>query len=325
MKAIRANEFGGPEVLKLEDVPDPVAAPGQAVVKLEYAGINFGDTPQFRGTYAFAKVPMTPGSEGAGTVVALGEGVTSLQLGQRVATGGDFGTCAEMIAVNADRLIPLPAGLDTRQAAAVLMQGRTAHYLSRDAYPIQADDKVLIHAGAGGVGSLLIQLAKRAGAYVFTTVSTDVKADFAREQGADHVINYSNEDFAEVVLEATNGEGVQAVFDSVGKTTFEGSLKCTARRGHLVMAGAASGPPPLVDFSQQAMRPRGSVYISTHFGADYRKTPEEQVGRAYDLFRWLQEGELRTHIHREFSLAETADAYREIEDRKTMGKILIKL
>jgi NADPH2:quinone reductase len=325
MKAIRVHEFGGPEVLELEEVPDPVAGPGQAVVKLQYAGINFGDTPQFRGTYAFAKVPITPGAEGAGTVIAVGGGVTELQVGQRVATGGDLGTCAEMIAVNADRLIPLPANLDSKQAAAVLMQGRTAHYLSRDAYPIQEGDRVLIHAGAGGVGSLLIQLAKRAGAYVFTTVSTDEKAEFAREQGADHVINYSNEDFAEVVLEATNGKGVEAVFDSVGKTTFEGSLKCTARRGHLVMAGAASGPPPLVDFSQQAMRARGSVYISTHFGADYRRTPEEQVGRAYDLFRWLQEGELRTHIHREYALAETADAYREIEDRKTMGKILLKL
>lgn len=325
MKAIRAYEFGGPEVLKLEEVPDPVAGPGQALVRLEWAGINFGETPQFRGTYAFAKVPMTPGSEGAGTVVALGDGVTTLQVGQRVATGGDSGTCAEMLAVNADRLIPLPAGLDTKMAAAVLMQGRTAHYLSRDAYPIQPGDRVLIHAGAGGVGSLLIQLAKRAGAFVFATVSTDEKADFAREQGADHVINYTNEDFAETVLEATNGEGVEVVYDSVGKTTFEGSLRCTARRGHLVMAGAASGPPPLVDFSQQAMRVRGSVYISTHFGADYRRTPEEQVGRAHDLFRWLQEGELRVHIHREFPLAAAADAYREIEDRKTMGKILLKL
>lgn len=325
MKTIRVHEFGGPEVLRLEEAPDPVPGPGQAVVRLQYAGINFGDTAQFRGTYAFARVPMTPGSEGAGTVVAVGEGVTNLTVGQRVATGGDMGTCAEMIAVNADRLIPLPAGFEPRLAAAVLMQGRTAHYLSRDAYPIQRGDRVLIHAGAGGVGSLLIQLAKRAGAFVFTTVSTEEKAEFAREQGADHVINYSREDFAEVILEATNGEGVQCVYDSVGRTTFEGSLKATARRGHLVMAGAASGPPPLVDFSQQAMRHRGSIYISTHFGADYRRTPEEQVGRAYDLFRWVQEGELRVHIHREYPLAQAADAYREIENRGTMGKILLTL
>lgn len=325
MKAIRVYEFGGPEVLQFEDVPDPVAGPGQAVVKLQYAGINFGDTPQFHGTYAFAKVPMTPGAEGTGTVVAVGEGVTDIQVGQRVATGGDLGTCSELFAVNADRLIPLPAGLSSKDACAVLMQGRTAHYLSRDAYPIKEGDKVLIHAGAGGVGSLLIQMAKRAGAYVFTTVSTDEKADFAREQGADHVINYSHEDFAEVILEATNGEGVQAVFDSVGKTTFEGSLKSVARRGHLLMAGAASGPPPLVDFSQQAMRHRGSVYISTHFGADYRRNTQEQIGRANDLFRWLQEGQLHVHIHREYPLAEAANAYAEIENRGTMGKILLTM
>jgi len=323
VKAIRVYAFGGPEVLQFEDVPDPVAGPGQAVVWLRYAGINFGDTPQFHGTYPGARVPMTPGAEGVGVVASIGEGVTEVQPGQLVATGGDIGTCAEMIAVNADRLIPLPAGLDPKLACAVLMQGRTAHYLSRDAYPIKPGERVLVHAGAGGVGSLLIQMAKRAGAFVFATVSTEEKADFAREQGADHVINYLHEDFAEAILEATNGDGVDAIFDAVGKTTIDGDLRAVARRGHIVLYGASSGPPPPIDFSQQAMRHRGSVYVSTHFGADYRRTPQEQTGRAYDLFRWLQEGELRVHIHREYPLAEAADAYIEIENRGTLGKILL--
>lgn len=325
MKAIRVYEFGGPEVLQYEEVPAPVAGPGQAVVRLEYAGVNFGDTPQFHGTYPGAKVPMTPGAEGVGVITSLGEGVTGLQVGQRVATGGDLGTCAELIAVNADRLIPLPEGMDPKQACAVLMQGRTAHYLTQDAYPIREGDRVLIHAGAGGVGSLLIQLAKRAGAYVFATVSSEEKADFARDQGADHVINYTTEDFAEVILEATNGKGVDAIFDAIGKTTIAGDLRCCARRGHIVMYGAASGPPPPIDFSQQAMRPRGSVYVSIHYGADYRRDTAEQIGRAYDLFRWVQEGELRLHIHREYPLAEAADAYTEIENRGTMGKILLTM
>ena len=321
MKAVRIHEPGGVEVLRYEDVPDPVAGPGQAVVTITVIGVNFGDTAQRSRNYRGQPLPQTIGIEAVGVVTSVGAGVTEVQPGQRVAIAGEPGAYAEQAAVNASRLIPIPAQLDDKRAAAVLMQGRTAHYLALDACPIHAGDKVLIHAGAGGVGSLLIQIAKRRGAYVFTTVSSAEKARFAADLGADYVINYVEQDFEAVIGEATGGEGVQAVYDAVGKTTFEGSFRSLARKGHLVMYGQGSGPPPPLDFER--MRARGSFHVSSHAGADYRQTREELFGRTDDLFRWLREGELRLHISKEYPLSAAAQAHHDIESRGTIGKLLL--
>ncbi len=322
MKAIRIHKSGGPEVLQYEDCPEPIAGPGQAVVRIQYAGVNYGDTGVRRGTYPGGDVPgVTPGIEGVGVVTEVGEGVTEYRPGDSVAIAGELGCYAELIAVRSERLIPMPAGIDAKLAAAGLQQGRTAHYLAHDAYPIQPGDRVLIHAGAGGVGMMLVQMAKNRGAYVFTTVSNDEKAQFAREIGADEVIDYTRDDFAAAVLKATDGDGVQAVYDHVGKTTFEGSLACVGRKGHLLMYGQTSGPPPPVDFG--ALRSKGSFYVSTHSGADYRRTTEELIARAHDVFRWIREGDLRVRIHKEYPLADAWQAHRDIESRGTIGKLLL--
>jgi NADPH2:quinone reductase len=323
MKAIQIFESGGPDVLKYVDLPDPVAGLGQAVVRIEYAGVNYGDTALRRGTYpGGGGEGVTPGIEAIGRVTAVGEGVTEVRAGDEVAIAGDLGCYAEYNAVSADRLIPLPPGINHRDAAAALQQGRTAHYLAHDAYPIQPGDRVLVHAGAGGVGMLLVQMAKNRGAYVFTTVSSDEKAAFAREIGADEVIVYTRERADEVIQRSTGGEGVQAAYDHVGKDTFEQSLNSLARKGHLVMYGVTSGPPPPVDFA--AMRNRGSFYVSTHSGADYRRTREELIARAHDVFRWLNEGALQVRVHAEYSLADAWQAHRDIESRATIGKLLLR-
>ena len=323
MKAIRIFESGGPEVLKYVDAPAPVAGPGEAVVKIEYAGVNYGDTGVRRGTYPGGDNPgVTPGIEGIGRVASVGEGVTEVRIGDDVAIAGDLGCYAEYNVVAANRLIPMPPGINHRAAAAVLQQGRTAHYLAHDAYPIQQGDRVLVHAGAGGVGMLLVQMAKNRGAYVFTTVSSDEKAGFAREIGADEVIVYTREKVDEVVLKSTGKEGVQVVYDHVGKDTFEASLNSLARKGHLVMYGVTSGPPPPVDFG--ALRHKGSFYVSTHSGADYRRTREELIARAHDVFRWVNEGALQVRVHEEYPLAEAWRAHRDIESRQTIGKLLLK-
>jgi NADPH2:quinone reductase len=310
-------------VLRYVDLPDPVAEPGQAIVQIAYAGVNYGDTSLRRGTYpGGGGEGVTPGIEGIGRVSAVGEGVTLVRPGDEVAIAGDLGCYAEYNVVDAARLIPMPPGVNHRDAAAALQQGRTAHYLAHDAYSVQPGDRVLVHAGAGGVGMLLIQMAKNRGAYVFTTVSSDEKAEFAREIGADEVIIYTRERADDVIQRSTAGEGVQVVYDHVGKDTFEQSLNSLARRGHLVMYGVTSGPPPPVDFA--AMRNRGTFYVSTHSGADYRRTREELIARAYDVFRWLGEGSLQVRIHAEYPLAEAAQAHRDIESRETIGKLLLK-
>lgn len=324
MRAIRIFEPGAPDVLKIVDLPDLDAGPGQAVVRIEYAGVNFGDTALRRGTYpgGGTGAGVTPGIEAIGQVTAVGDGVSAAGVGDWVAIAGDLGCYAEYNVVNAERLIPVPAGTDHRSAAAVLQQGRTAHYLAYDAYPIQAGDRVLIHAGAGGVGMLLIQMAKNVGAYVYTTVSNDEKAAFARSVGADEVIVYTRERADEAIQRSTGGEGVQVVYDHVGKDTFEQSMNSLARKGHLVMYGTTSGPPPPVDFG--AMRNRGSFYVSTHSGADYRRTREELIARAHDVFRWLNEGVLQAHVHAEYPLGEAVQAHRDIESRGTIGKLLLR-
>jgi NADPH2:quinone reductase len=283
-------------------------------------GVNYGDTAGRRGGYYTAPLPIIPGIEATGVVEAIAPDVTEVRVGQAVSFMGEPSAYAEKVAVRASRLIPTPTGVDARTACATLAQGRTAHYLAMDAYPIQSGDTVLIHSGAGGVGVFLVQIAKKLGARVISTVSTADKVPFVRDFGADEVIVSTEEDFAERTQALTGGEGVQAVFDANGRDTFDRSLDCVARRGHLVMYGAASGPPPPLDWAKHG---RKSYYVSTHSGADYRATRDELLGRAGDIFRWVREGDLRVHIHKEYPLSEAAQAHRDLESRTTMGKLLL--
>lgn len=320
MKAVRVHEFGGPEVLTYEDIPSPEAAQGEVLLKMQVIGVNFSDTHYRRGSYP-GDLPLVPGHEGGGVIVELGAGVTDFREGDRVVFSGQHrrGTYKELMTVPAEDLVPVPDDLDIKLATAVLNQGRTAHYLTRDARPIESGERVLIHAAAGGVGSLLVQMAKSAGAYVYATVSTPEKGDFVRRLGADEVILYTKVDFEEEVKSRTSGEGVQVVFDALGGDYVVKNLRCLARKGHLVTYGQTTGRPPPLEWPQRGL---GSLYLSYHTGADYTH-PGEGQSRANDLFRSLQAGELRLHIHREFQLADAAQAHREIENRATIGKLLL--
>lgn len=321
MKAVRVHEHGGPEVLRYEDVPDPKPGPGQVLVDIQAIGVNFIDIYYRTGLYP-STLPTGLGEEAAGVVAAVGEGVTEVKVGDPVVyVLGRSGSYAERAVVPADRLIKLAEGLDMRSAAAVLLQGMTAHFLAHSTYPLKAGDKALIHAGAGGVGQLLIQMAKRLGAYVFTTVSTEAKAALATQAGADKVILYTKENFTQVVREATNGRGVQVVYDSVGKDTWEGSLNCLAPRGYLVLCGWASGVVPPVD--PRLLQSKGSLYLTRPTLGDYTATREELRWRAGEVLNWVASGELRVHIHKTFPLAEAAAAHRELEGRLTAGKVLL--
>ncbi|HUP00918.1 MAG TPA: quinone oxidoreductase, partial [Gemmatimonadota bacterium] len=259
MKAIRVHESGEPDVLRLEEVEDPTPGPGQALVRIEATGINFIEVYQRKGSYP-RPLPYTPGHEGAGTIVAVGEGVTEVAAGDRVATTTLGGAYAELALAPADRLVKLPDGINARRAAAVMLQGMTAHYLATSTYPLREGDRCLVHAAAGGVGLLLCQIAKRRGATVFGTTSTEEKAALASEAGADHVILYTEKDFAAEVERLTGGRGVAVVYDSVGRDTFEGSLACLARRGMLVLFGQSSGAVPPLDLQVLALK--GSLYLT---------------------------------------------------------------
>jgi NADPH2:quinone reductase len=320
MKAIRVNAAGGPEVLRLEDVPDPVAGPGQAVVRMEAIGVNFIEVYQRKGQYTM-QMPYTPGAEGAGTVVAVGDGVTQLRVGDRVGSETLKGTYAELATTRADRLVRLPDAVDSRVGAAVMLQGITAHYLATSTYPLQRGDRCLIHAVAGGVGLLLCQIAKRRGAWVVGTTSTPEKARHARDAGADEVILYTQQDFVADVKRLTGGKGLQVVYDSVGKTTFDGSLDCLAPRGMMVLFGQSSGPVPPLD--PQILNRKGSLFLTRPTIAHYVATPEELAARASELFGWIAEGWLHVHVERTFPLAEAAQAHRALESRGTVGKVLL--
>ena len=320
MKAIRVQEFGGPEVLKYEDVPDPVPKAGEAVVKVEAAGLNFIDTYQRSGLYKIP-LPSTLGQEGAGTVGAVGPGVTSVKAGDKVAWTGILGSYAEKVAVPADRLVVLPPGISTKQGAAIMLQGMTAHYLASTTYPLKAGDTCLVHAGAGGVGLLLTQIAKLRGAKVITTVSTDEKAKLSREAGADHVVLYTSQDFEEAVKQITEGKKLQVVYDSVGKTTFEKSLNCLAPRGLLVLFGQSSGSVP--PFDLQILSQKGSLYVTRPTLVNYIATREELQQRSSDLSNWIAAGKLRLRTEFEFPLKDAAEAHRALEGRKTTGKVLL--
>ena len=320
MKAIRIYELGGPEVLKYEDIPDPSPAPGQVVIDIQAVGVNFTDVNIRVGINPLPGLPVTPGIEAAGVVSAIGDGVMGLKAGDRVAYWGPRGAYAERVAVAADKVVKIPDGTDFRTGAAALVQGMTAHYLAYSTYPLKPGDSCVVHAGAGGTGLLLTQMAKRAGAYVFATVSTDEKAALAREAGADRTIIYTREDFEEEVNKATDGQGVQVVYDSVGKTTFDKSLDCLAPRGCLALYGHASGPVTAVSEDRLAEK---SVFLTRPGLPHYTADREELLWRAGEVFDWIASGELKLHIGGTFSLADVAEAHRQLEGRHTTGKLLL--
>lgn len=320
MKAIRVVSVGGPEVLRLEDVPVPEPPPGHVRVRVAAAGLNFIEVYQRTGLYP-VPLPATPGGEGAGEVVALGDGVTGLRLGDRVASISLLGSYAEEALVRAEHAVRVPEGLDLKSAAAVLLQGMTAHYLACSTYPLSPGDACLVHAAAGGVGLLLVQVAKRRGARVFATVSTEEKARLARAAGADEVILYSRDDFREAVRAGTAGRGVQVVYDSVGRDTFERSLDSLAPRGMLVLYGQSSGVVP--PFDPALLARKGSLFLTRPTLFQYVAERPELEARAGDVFAWLRDGSLKLRIDRELPLFAAADAHRALEARATTGKVLL--
>jgi len=320
MKAIRVHGVGGPEVLRYEEIPVPAPGPGQALVRVEAAGLNFIDVYERTGLYQ-VELPRTLGVEAAGVVTAVGPEVTSLAPGDRVAYTGVAGADAEYAAVPADRLVPLPPGVSTRQAAAVLLQGMTAHYLASSTYALRAGDTCLVHAAAGGLGLLLCQIAKRRGARVIGTVSTEAKAALARAAGADDIILYTKQDFELEVKRLTGGAGLQVVYDSVGKTTFLKGLNCLARRGMMVLCGQSSGPVEPID--PQLLHRKGSLFLTRPTLFHYIASREELLARARDVLGWVADGTLTVRIDREYPLAEAAAAHRALEARQTTGKVLL--
>ncbi len=320
MKAIRIHEQGGPEVLRYEEVPVPAPGEGEARIKVEAAGVNFIDIYQRTGLYRVS-LPFTPGSEAAGVVDAVGPGVTDVKPADRVAYAMQLGAYAGYAVVPASRLVALPPSINTRTGAAVMLQGMTAHYLTHSTYPLKRGETALVHAAAGGVGLLLVQIAKRLGATVFGTVSTEEKARLAREAGADQVIRYTDEDFEAAVKRLTGGRGVDVVYDSVGKTTAEKSMNCLRPRGYLVLFGNASGPAPPVD--PLTLMAKGSLFLARPGLAHHVSTREELLERSRALFDWIASGELKVRIAATFPLAEAAEAHRQLEGRKLAGKALL--
>ncbi|PWG64571.1 quinone oxidoreductase family protein [Spiribacter halobius] len=328
MKAVVATDFGGPEVLSHTEVPDPEPGPGEVRVRVVRAGVNFIDVYNRMGSYRKSRTygsqpPFVLGREGAGTVDAVGEGVTGLAPGDRVAWCLAPGGYAELAVVPAWQLVRIPEGVDWASATTLMLQGGTAHYLASSLFPLRQGHVALVHAGAGGVGRLLIQIARRRGARVLTTVGTREKAAMAEALGAERAILYRETDFAEAVREATGGEGVDVIYDGVGQATYEGDLQCLRRRGALVVFGAASGAVESVNPLELAEA--GSIWFTRPHMAHYMASREEIQGRADDLFAWLAAGELTLRIDREFPLAEAAEAHRYLEAGKTTGKLLLRV
>jgi len=326
MRAIQILSTGGPDVLTLENLPDPIPGPGEALVRIEASGVNFIDTYIREGRYP-APLPFTLGQEAAGTVVSLGQQIANtpppdFRPGDRVAWCGIPGTYAELATAPTDRLVKIPDGISTEQAAAALLQGMTAHYLAHSAYAIKPHDTVLIHAGAGGTGLLLTQIAKSLGARVFTTVSTEEKAALSREAGADETILYTQVDFAAAVKRLTAGAGLPDVYDSVGKSTFEQSLTCLRPRGTLVLFGGASGAVPPFDLIR--LSTLGSLYITRPTLKDYVATRADLDARATDIFNRIADGSFHVRIGHTYPLAEAAQAHRDLESRKTTGKLILR-
>ena len=320
MKAVRVHTPGGPDVLKYEDVPEPQPKAGEAIVRIDAAGLNYVDVYYRSGLYK-AELPMTLGLEAGGTVTAVGPNVTEVKVGDKVAYTGVAGAYAQFAAVPAQRLVVLPASVSTRQGAAAMLQGMTAHYLACSTHPLKKGDTCLVHAAAGGVGLLLCQIAKMRGARVIGTVSTEAKAKLAREAGADEVILYTTQDFEAEGKRLTSGRGVQVVYDSVGKTTFEKGLSCLAPRGLMALYGQSSGP--IGTFDPQVLNQKGSLFLTRPSLGHHVATREELLQRAGEVLGWIRDGKLRLRTEFEFPLKDAAEAHRALEGRKTTGKVLL--
>ena len=322
MRAIMVSETGGPDVLAMAELPDPEPGPGEVVVDVAASGVNFADIAKRTGRMP-ERLPFIPGHEAAGVVSSVGSRVSGVMVGDRVgwAWPGVLGGYADRVAVPAQWIVPLPPQIETSTAAAVLIQGLTAHYLSHAAYPVRPGDTVLVHAAAGGVGSMLTQMVKLQGGRVIGTVSTAAKADFARENGADEVICYADVDFAAEVARLTKGAGVAAVFDNVGRDTFDGSLASLAQRGVLAIYGQVSGPVPAFDTARLVAG--GSQYLTRTSLVHYVRNREELLARVNDLFGWLVSGQLTVHVSGEYPLADARSAHQELESRRTTGKLLL--
>lgn len=321
MRAIRVDQYGGPEAMRLADVDAPVPGPGQVVVDVDTAGVNFIDTYQRSGAYQ-RPLPFTPGLEVAGVVSAVAGGAESVAVGDRVVTVAASGGYAERTLVEAAATLRVPDDIELSTAAAAALQGFTAHYLVHDTFRLQPGHRCLIHAGAGGVGGLLIQMAKRIGAEVFTTVGSDEKADVARAAGADHVIDYNREDFTDAVESVTGPKALDVVYDGVGRSTFDGGLQLLRPRGMMVLFGGASGQVP--PFDLQRLNSSGSLFVTRPTLFHYMG-PGEGQRRADDVFSWIADGSLDVRIGAEYQLAEAAEAHRALEGRATTGKVVLRV
>lgn len=321
MNAIVLEKTGGPEVLTAKEAPAPAPQEGEALVRLEAIGVNFIDVYHRTGLYPMT-LPAIPGVEGAGRVAAIGVGVSEVTIGDHVAWAMHPGAYAEMVAVPAWKLVKIPAGVDGKTAAAVMLQGMTAHYLTHSTRLLLPGDTALVHAAAGGVGLLLVQMARRLGARVIATAGSEEKARLAREAGAEEAIVYTQRDFAPEVKRLTGGHGVQVIYDSVGRDTFQKDLDCLARRGMLVSFGQSSGP--VHPFDPLVLSQRGSLYLTRPTLADYATTPDELHKRAGDVLEWMRKGELRVRIDGVLKLSRAADAHRRLESRASTGKILLE-
>jgi NADPH:quinone reductase len=320
MKAIRIHAAGGPEVMRLEDVPEPTPKPGEAVVKVDAAGLNYIDV-YFRSGLYKADYPLTLGLEAGGTVTAVGPNVSEVKVGDKVAYTGVPGAYAQFATVPAARLVVLPSGVSTRQGAAAMLQGMTAHYLACSTYPLKKGDTCLVHAAAGGVGLLLCQIAKMRGARVIGTVSTDEKAKLAREAGADETIIYTRQDFEAEVKRLTDGKGLQVVYDAVGKTTWDKSLNSLAPRGLIALYGQSSGPIGQID--PQILNTKGSLFLTRPSLNHHIASRDELQSRAGEVLGWIRDGMLRVRTEFEFPLKDAGEAHRALEGRKTTGKVLL--
>ena len=321
MKAIQVKQIGGPEALEFVEVPVPQAKPNEAVVEVAAAGVNFIDVYFREGRYKAATMPFTVGQEGAGVVTAVGAEVNSVNVGDRVAWTLVPGSYAEFAAVPAEKLVPIPKGVSERDAAAAILQGMTAHYLSHDTFPLKRGQTALIHAAAGGVGLLLTQMAHNIGARVIATVSTEGKAKLAREAGADEIIFYTQQDFEVETKRITGGKGVDVVYDSVGKTTFEKGLNVLRPRGLMALFGGSSGAAPPFDLIQLSQK--GSLYVTRPTLGHYIATREELVERSEAVFEMIAMGKLKLRAEHIYPLKEAQQAHRDLEGRKTTGKLLL--
>ena len=320
MKAVRVNEYGGPEALSYEELEKPAPGSNEVLVKIAAAGVNYIDTYQRSGLYQ-VPLPLTLGLEAAGVVEELGDGVTKYNKGDRVAYTSVPGAYAEYASVPEEKLVSLSDGISFNEGAAAMLQGCTAHYLCKSTYQVKQGDSCLIHAAAGGVGLLLIQMVKNAGGFVIGTVSTDDKANLAKEAGADEVILYSEKDFEAEVNRITAGDGVNVVYDSVGKSTFEKSINCLSRLGFMVLYGNASGP--VTEFNPATLGPKGSLFLTRPTLFDYTADRASLEWRTGDVFDWISRGDLKLRIEHFYSLSDAQEAHQDLEGRKTSGKIIL--